>query len=140
MESERLPVLAKLVSFHAVNKLSFFPASTLLSKSSPDGLERNYVLTVSESTISLDYLPSTLDVSSLLPGDERYRTVSVDSLSLSPDYWHHIAVTVYREDAALYINGTVVSAKSLEGEMVDDSTRNVYLGQTIPCECMAQSL
>ncbi len=112
--------------------MSSFPR-TLLSKSSSDGLERNYVLTVSEQSISLDYLPSSLDVSILPPGSERYRTISVGGLSLSPDYWHHIAVTVYQEDAAFYVNGSVINVQSLEGAMVDES-RNVYLGQTIPCE------
>ncbi len=116
-----------LTSDHLISLLR-----TLLSKSSPDGLERNYVLTVSQTAITFDYLPSTLDVSSLPPGTERFRTASVGGLNLAPDYWHHVAVTVYREDAAFYVNGTVVSVQSLEGEMVDAS-RVVYLGQTIPC-------
>lgn len=107
---------------------------TLISKATPDGLERNYVLTVNQSSIAFDYLPSTLDTSSLPPGTQRYRSVLINGLSLHSAFWHHIAVTVYAEDAAFYVNGTIVTVQALEGGMVDER-RVVFLGQTIDCEC-----
>lgn len=106
-----------------------------MSKSSPDGLERNYVITISQNDITFDYLPDTLDTASLPAGAQRYRTVSVSGLNLDPGYWHHIAVTVYDEDSAFYVNGTVVLVEPLEGRMVDDSTSGtVFLGQIFECE------
>ena len=107
---------------------------TLISKATVDGLERNYVLTVNQSSITFDYLPSTLDTSSLPPEAQRYASVFINGLSLHSAFWHHIAVTVYAEDAAFYVNGTVVTVQALEGEMVDEM-RAVFLGQTIDCEC-----
>lgn len=83
----------------------------------------------------LDYLPSTLDLSSLPLGAQRYRSAMVDGLSLAPADWHHIAMTVYEEDAVFYVNGTVVVVQRLEGTVVDES-RTVFLGQTYPCELM----
>ena len=106
-----------------------------MSKSSPDGLERNYVITISQSDITFDYLPDTLDTSSLPAGAQRYRSVIVDGLNLDPSYWHHVAVTVYAEDSAFYVNGSVIDVESLEGSMVDSSTSGtVFLGQTFECK------
>ena len=47
-------------------------------------------------------------------------------------------MTVYAEDAVFYVNGTVVGVQTLEGDMVDstDSSRTVFLGQTIECELL----
>ena len=100
---------------------------TLISKATSDGLERNYVLTVSESTISLDYLPDTL-----ASGTQRYRNANVSSLTFDPTQWHHITVTVYAQDAVFYVNGSVVSVQALAGRIVDDVTRDVLLGQLAP--------
>ena len=106
---------------------------TLVSKATPDGLERNYVLTVNQSSVTFDYLPSTLGTSSLPPGAQRYHSVFISGLTLDPAYWHHIALTVFAEDFAFYVNGTVVAVRALEGRMVDVQ-RSVFLGQTIDCE------
>lgn len=82
-----------------------------------------------ESSLTFDYLPDTLDTSSLPEGSQRYRTVLVDGLSLPASVWHHVAVTVYADDAAIYVNGTVEGVATLEGRMVD-TNRSVLLGQS----------
>ena len=100
-----------------------------MSKSSPDAdsIERNYVVSVEEDRLIFDYLPNTLDLSSLPEAAQRYRTVIIDGLSLPAGVWHHIAVTVYAEDAAVYVNGTVEGVQALEGQMVD-ANRTLLLG------------
>ena len=102
-----------------------------MSKSSPDSdaIERNYVISVEENRLIFDYLPDTVDLSSLPEGSQRYRTVIIDGLSLAAGVWHHIAVTVYAEDAAVYVNGTVEGVQALEGKMVD-ANRTLLLGDT----------
>ena len=75
-----------------------------------------------------DYLPDTVDFSDLPEGSQRYRTVIVDGVSLTAGVWHHVAVTVYAEDAAVYINGTVEGVQSLEGKMVD-TNQTLLLGE-----------
>ena len=102
-----------------------------MSKSSADSvsIERNYVFSVEESSVIFDYLPDTLDLSTLPDGSQRYKTVTIDDVSLPAGVWHHIAVTVYAEDAAVYVNGTVEGVQALEGKMVD-ANRTVLLGQT----------
>ena len=113
--------------FESASPVLVFPR-TLVSKATPDGLERNYVLAVNQSSVTFDYLPSTLP-----PGAQRYRSVFISGLTLDPAYWHHIALTVFAEDFAFYVNGTVVAVLALEGRMVD-ARRSVFLGQTIDCE------
>lgn len=81
-------------------------------------------------TLVFDYLPDTLDLSSLPEGSQQYRTVMVDGLTLSPGVWHHVAVTVFAEDLSVYVNGTVEGVVSLEGKMVD-SNQTLLLGQTL---------
>ena len=76
-----------------------------------------------------DYLPDTIDLSSLPEGSQRYRTVIFDALSLPAGIWHHIAITVYAEDAAVYVNGSAVGVQALEGMMVD-ADRTLLLGVT----------
>lgn len=98
--------------------------STLISKSISDGTDRTYAVSITESSLTFDYHPSTL-----ISG---YSTLTVtDSVDLSSSYWHHIAVTVYQNDFALYINGTAVNATGLISS-IPDSTRMVYLGQIAP--------
>lgn len=80
-----------------------------------------------EDRLIFDYLPNTLDLSSLSEDAQRYRTVIIDGLSLPAGVWHHIAVTVYAEDAAVYVNGTVEGVQALEGQMVD-TNRTLLLG------------
>ena len=94
-----------------------------------DSIERNYVISVEEDRVVFDYLPDTVDTSTLPEGSQRYRTVIIDGLSLPADIWHHIAVTVYAEDAAVYVNGSVVGVQALEGKMVD-ANRILLLGAT----------
>ena len=88
---------------------------------------------MNQSSVTFDYLPSTLDTSSLPPGAQRYHSVVISELALDPAYWHHIALTVFAEDFAFYVNGTVVAIRALEGRMVD-IRRSVFLGQTIDCK------
>ena len=99
------------------------------SSSDPDSIERNYVISVEEDRLTFDYLPDTVDLAGLPEGSQRYRTVIVEGLTLPAGVWHHIAITVYAEDAAVYVNGTVEGVQALEGRMVDTS-RTLLLGAT----------
>ena len=87
---------------------------------------------MSETTLSLDYLPDTLDLTSLPSGSQRYRNATVSSLTFDPTQWHHITLTVYEQDAVFYVNGSVASVQVLEGIIIDDITRDVLLGQLTP--------
>ena len=40
-----------------------------------------------------------------------------------------MAVTIFANDAAFYVNGTVVEATSLQGSIVDEVNSNLKLGQ-----------
>lgn len=84
------------------------------------GSDINYAITVSSSSIILIYIPT---------GSSDVRTFRVDNLDLSHTYWHHIAVTVFEEDAAFYVNGSVVGLQRLDGPIMDDPFRDVKLGQ-----------
>ena len=109
--------------------------SAVLSKSSTDGVERYYVLTVNQSSLTFDYLPDSLDLATVPAGSPRYRSVVVGDLSLDPSFWHHLAVTLYEEDAAFFVNGSLAGVQLLEGRMVDNATSDVFLGQLIEnCE------
>lgn len=79
--------------------------------------------------MTFDYLPDTIDLSNLPDGSQRYRTVIIDGVSVVAGVWHHIAVTVYAEDAAVYVNGIVEGVQALEGKMVD-TNRTLLLGET----------
>ena len=99
--------------------------STLISKSSSDGTTRNYAITVSQTTITLDYLPNTLS--------SGFRSVSVTELTLDAERWHHIVVTVFDTQAAFYINGSFVGGQTLVGSIVDSLNRDILLGQLFAC-------
>ena len=97
---------------------------SLISKSISDGTDRTYAISITESSLTFNYHPNTL-----ISG---YSTLSItDSVDLSSDYWHHIAITVYQNDFAFYINGSIVNATGLVSS-ITDSTNTVYLGQIAP--------
>lgn len=96
--------------------------SALIAKvGGADGTDVNYVVTVTSTSISLMYLPRT--------GGSGVRTLTRDGLDLSHAYWHHLAVTVFEEDAAFYINGSVVGVMALVGPILDNPLRDIKLGQ-----------
>ena len=107
---------------------------TLLSKASDDASQRGFVITISQDTFTFDYQPST-------SMDGKYASFDV-SVNLSPNYYHHIAVTVYQEDFALYINGSVINATGLDGS-INDAVQPVRVGalpqgefpQHMPASC-----
>ena len=112
---------------HYINPTFSFPSySTLISKSNSDGSTRNYAITVSQTTITLDYLPSTFT--------SGFRSVSLAGLSLDPGSWHHIVVTAVGTVASFYVNGSFTGGQSLVGSIVDDPNRNILLGQLFPCK------
>ena len=97
----------------------FFLLSTLLSKASDNASERSFVITISQDTFTFDYQPST-------SMDGQYASFDV-SVDLSPNYYHHIAVTVYLEDFALYINGSAVNVTGLDGS-INDAVQPIRVG------------
>ncbi len=54
---------------------------------------------------------------------------SLDGVSLDHRDWHHIALTVFQEDAAIYVNGTLAGAQSLVEPIREDSSGDIKLGQ-----------
>ncbi len=96
----------------------------MASKSSSNGDDRTYAVSVTESSVVFDYLPNTVD--------SGYSTVTIDNLDLSSVYWHHIAIAVYSDDFALYINGTFEKALGLVASIDDTATDTLYLGQISP--------
>lgn len=88
-------------------------------------METNYAITVSETSLTLNYLPASLSST---------RSVIVDGLTLNPTHWHLVTVTVYDVDAVFYVNGSVVGVRALEGSIQDSSGRDVLLGQLSPGE------
>lgn len=94
--------------------------------SGEDGSDVNYAITVNSSSIRLTYLPRT--------GGFVVTSITVGNLDLNHAYWHHIAVTVYQEDAAIYVNGSVVGAMALLGPVMDDPSRDIKLGQIAASE------
>ena len=63
--------------------------------------------------------------------------LSITGLALPPTTWHHIAVTVYREDFALFLNGTLRQASTLSSA-VQDSDGIAFVGQVAPGKPMAR--
>ena len=108
--------------------LHFLFYSTLISKSNSGGTTRNYAITVSHTTITLDYLPSTFT------SDSGFRNVSLPGLSLDPGSWHHIVVTAVDTIASFYINGSFVGGQSLVGSIMDDPNRDILVGQLFTCK------
>ena len=53
----------------------------------------------------------------------------MSDLALDHTQWHHVAVTMFEEEAAVYVNGTVVGVMALEGPIMDDPGRDIKLGQ-----------
>ena len=70
---------------------------------------------------------SRLNTSALHHPLYKYQT-----LTSAPIFWHHIAFTIYREDLAVYVNGSVVRAVGLQGAIMDEQGLTSYLGQTSP--------
>ena len=96
----------------------------MVSKASNNGDDRTYAVSVTESSVVFDYLPETVD--------SGYSTLTLNNLDLSSSYWHHIAITVYSDDFALYINGTFEKALGLVASIDDTATDTLYLGQILP--------
>ena len=82
---------------------------------------------MNQSTITLDYLPSTMSSAG-------FSSVSLTGLSLEPGRWHHIAVTAVATQASFYVNGSFVGGLTLAGSIVDSPNRDVLLGQLVTCE------
>ena len=102
----------------------FIFCRALLSQASINGNDRTYAVTVTESSVVFDYHPNTID--------SGYSTLIIDNLDLSSSYWHHIAITVYDNDFALYINGTFDRAMGLVSSIDHSALNTLYLGQISP--------
>lgn len=101
---------------------------TLFSKSNDSVGIRYYTISISQTSIRLDYHPQGLQVED---GENMFRSVNSDVLDIDTSYWHHITVTVYMEDVTYYINESVVSTSTLEAPIAD-GPGSVYLGEASP--------
>lgn len=63
-------------------------------------------------------------------------SVSLTGLSLDSGSWHHIVITAVGTIASFYINGSFVGGQSLVGSVLDDSNREILLGQLFPCKLL----
>ena len=109
---------------------TFFNFRTLFSKFNDSVATRYYTISVSQSSIKLDYHPQGLQVAD---GENMFRSVNtgtLEDIDLST-FWHHITVTIYMEDVTYYINGSVVSTSTLEAPIAD-GPGYVYLGEASP--------
>ena len=96
---------------------------TLISKATNNGADRTYSLSVTETSVTFDYLPNTKN--------SGYSTVTMNNLELSSSFWHHIAIAIYEDDFGLYVNGTIAHATGLDGS-IQESSNTVFLGQISP--------
>lgn len=85
------------------------------------GVERILVITVSQTSVVFQYRTTA----------QQTEELSITGLALPPDTWHHIALTVYREDFALFLNGVLVQVSTLSS-IVQDNEGIVFLGQVAP--------
>ena len=83
-------------------------------------------MSVNESTITFDYVHSSLS-------EAGFATLRASGLSLEAGVWYHLAVTVFEQDVAFYVNGGVLQVATLEGSLVD-SSRSISLGRLIQSE------
>ena len=98
----------------------------LFSKATASGGNRILVITVSQTSVLFQYQTASLQMEEL----------PISGLALPPNTWHHIDVTVYKEDFAFFLNGTLRRASSLSSA-VQDSEGIVFLGQVAPGKTMA---
>lgn len=96
---------------------------TLISKSNSDGSDIVYAVSITEASLTFHYRPNSIVTD--------YTSLVISGIYLSSNFWHHVAVTVYENDFALYINGSIENATGLIGA-ISDSQLDVYLGQTAP--------
>lgn len=99
----------------------------MLSNANGNGANRTYAISVTETSVVFDYLPNTANAG--------YSTITASNLDLSSSFWHHIAVTLYDNDFALYINGSIETAEGLAAAIDDSISSIVYLGQIAPSQC-----
>ena len=100
----------------------------MFSKSNDSAAIRYYTISISQTSIQLDYRPEGLQVAD---GESLFRSVNSGILNIDLSFWHHITVTVYMEDVTYYINGSVVSTSTLEAPIAD-GPGFVYLGEASP--------
>ena len=104
---------------------NYFSFRTLFSKSNDSVAIRYYTISVSQTSIKLDYHPQGLQVND---GENMFRSVDSGILNVDFSFWQHVTVTVYMHDVAYYINGSVVSTSTLEAPIAD-GPGFVYLGE-----------
>jgi len=76
-------------------------------------------VTVDATSITLMYLAI---------GASGVTSLTISPLLLDQKYWQHIAVTVFAEDAAFYVNGSLVGASRLQGQILDELNGDIKLG------------
>ena len=79
----------------------------------------NYAVAVNATSVTLQYL---------IVGASDVTFLTISSLQLDQKYWQHISVTVFAEDVAFYVNGSLVGASSLERPILDELNGDIKLG------------
>ena len=93
-------------------------SSVLVSRNSTNS-EEIFNVRVSSTSLLLSYLPLTGSTLS---------EITIPSTTLLPNQWYHLVVTVYQQDAAVYINGIIRYAVSLIAN-VKGPAGVLYLGR-----------
>lgn len=103
---------------------SLFVHSYLFAKTTQTGLTSFYTLRLNsdEQTIYFDYRPEGLD--------EGFRTLALSGIDLSDGSFHHIAVSVFGADFALFVDGQLLESQSLIATL-EDGPGVLYLGRKL---------
>ena len=107
--------------------IDFFIFSYLFAKTTQTGLTTFYALRLSsnEQAIYFDYRPEGLD--------EGFRTLSITGIDLSDGQLHHIAVSVFGANLALFVDGQLYTTQSLIAAL-EDGPGVLFLGRKLGAE------
>ena len=102
----------------------FLPFSYLFAKTTQTGLTTFYSLRFdsNEQAVYFDYRPEGLD--------EGYRTVVLAGVDISRGGLHHVAVSVFGADFALFIDGQLQFSQSLIA-VLEDGPGVLFIGRKL---------
>lgn len=102
----------------------FSSYSYLFAKTTPTGLTTFYSLyfNSNDQTAYFEYRPEGLD--------EGYRTVVLNGIDVSNDGFHHIAVSVFGNDLAVFVDGKQRFSQSLIASL-EDGPGVLFIGRKL---------